>query len=108
MNTNKISIEDVVVIAGVVTVDYLLNGEEKTDTVTLHQLTQFALNTGLNEYVYDHNCGDEHIQLEGSHDIDTFMSENLNEVVKAFLEVKRIEDAFKSISDKLSVLIVSF
>ena len=107
MNTNKITIEDVTEVAGLFTVDFFINdGELESLTITNQQLKHFALATGLNEYVFDYSCGGDHIQLSGSQDIDNFLVENRDEVIKAFLEVNRIEKKFKAISERLSDLIV--
>jgi hypothetical protein len=106
MNTNKITIEDVTLVSGVVTVDFIINdGDLQTLTVTLNQLKQFALNTGLNEFVFDYSENGNHVQVAGSHDIDLFMDENLKEVLKCYLEIDRLEKSFARSSAKMTELI---
>lgn len=81
---NLISIEDVEVLNGTVTVDYLFNDNLLVAKLCYEGLKEYALNHSLNDYVFDTMHG-EHIQDAGSLDIDTFVAENLKEVVLAYL-----------------------
>lgn len=73
-----------------VAVDYTLNDNWLFINLSFSELKQFALNRSLNDYCFDYMHG-EHVQDAGSFDLDTFMAENLEAVIKAYLEAYPLE-----------------
>lgn len=82
---NTISIEDVTPYGDRLVVDYLFNDEPTVIQLSLSGLKLYALNRNMNEYVIDDCVNGEHEQTEGVLDINTFIDENLDYVIKAYL-----------------------
>jgi hypothetical protein len=100
---NIFYIDEVKINGDTVTIDYTLNDNWNVAVLSLQGLKKFALNMGMNDYCFDFMHG-EHVQEAGSFDIDTFLAEKLDDVIKAYLEVDRIEQSFAGISMQIDVL----
>jgi hypothetical protein len=100
---NTFQIEDVTVTGDKVAVDYLLNDEWLSTNLSLSELKQFALNRSMNDYIFDY-CYGEHVQESGSLDIDTFMSENLEAVIKAYLEAYPLDSVTAKLVKLMAIL----
>lgn len=99
------SIESATISGNIVKVDYLLNNDWKETEVNYNLLEEFAINMGMNDYCFD-KMEDEHVQDSGTSDIDNYMAENLDEVVKYFLE--SIHNPFEAIIQSINVLTGEF
>ena len=71
-------------------VDYTLNDEWLSTSVKSSDLRLFVLTNGLNDYCFDSCANGVHLQDAGSYEPDTFIAENLNAVIKAYLQAKKI------------------
>lgn len=85
-------IDNVIITGDKVAVDYTLNDEWLEITLSYTELKQFALNRSLNDFILDYMKG-EHIQENVRFDMDTFLTENLNDVIKTYLEAYPLESA---------------
>lgn len=86
-----------------IAVDYTLNDQWLSINLSLSELKQFTLNRSLNDYCFDY-CYGEHVQYSGSYDIDTFIAENLNSLVKAYLEAYPLEGAIAQLTELSQIL----
>lgn len=78
-------IEDTKIDGYSVFVDLIINGKPSFKCIAIADLSQFVIKTGMNEWVIDSMyCGD-HCQDAGSFDAETFIHENLTEVLTAYL-----------------------
>lgn len=77
-----------------VDVDYTLNDEWARVVIPFTSLKSFVVTKGLNEFCFDSCANGCHVQDAGTYDIDTFMSEELNAVVKAYLETNKVGQAY--------------
>lgn len=82
-----------------VAVDYTLNDNWLFINLSLSELKQFALNRSLNDYCFDYLRDGEHVQDAGSFDLDTFMAENLEAVIKAYLQEYPLESVNVQLED---------
>lgn len=104
---NIISICDAVITGDNVAVDYTLNDNWLFISLSLSELKQFALNRSLNDYIFNHMHG-RHIQHEGSFPIDTFMAENLEAVIKVYLEAYPLESVTAKLVKLFTILNPSY
>lgn len=98
---NIISLEDVEVSGNEVAVSYYFNGKPLETKLEFEDLTLFAENRGMNEFIFDGFDGD-HFQDEATQPIAEYMSENLNEVVLAYL----LEYPLESVSLQLDAMVL--
>lgn len=82
-------VEDCQLSGDSINVNYLLNDNWFNTVISMAVLRHFVLTSGLNEYCYDYNQNG-HVQVSGSFDLDTFMDENLNNAVMAYLRSKKV------------------
>lgn len=102
----KFSIEDITVSGNNVEVPYFINdGELKEAVLSFQTLKEFAISMGMNKWSWDY-MQDEAKEESGEIDIDIYMEENINEVVKHYLECKY--NPFDAIVSSLSDLIADF
>src|SRR4051812_10425261 len=83
-------IEDSILDGDSITVDYTLNDNWLVANINYPTLKTFVLTNGLNDYCYDYaDCGGNHVQDSGTLHTDTFIAENLNACLKAYLEANK-------------------
>lgn len=70
----------------IVLVDLLINSGWSYACISLLDLESFVKATGMNEFVIDSCACGEHVQDAGSFDAETFVIENLNEVLIAYFK----------------------
>jgi len=73
-----------------VQVDYTINHEWAVANLSITDLKNFVRSTGLNEWVFDSCVSGEHQQDSGCFNVDDFLAENLNLVVKNFLQTTKV------------------
>jgi hypothetical protein len=80
-------VHDAIICEVGVDVEYTLNDEWLTASIEIQALKAFVIKTGMNDYCFDSAdyCGC-HVQDSGSFEVDTYISENLNEAVRGYLE----------------------
>jgi|GEM_PF-7050817 len=84
-------IDEVVIKGEVLEVDFLINEEWSHCPILIANLKSFVKETGMNKWSLDtSDFTGSHTQYTGSFDIDTFIEENLNMVVKSYLETYKI------------------
>lgn len=80
-------VDDVVLFGTSIEVEYTLNDEWLTGSIEFESVKAFVIRTGMNDYCFDaadhSGC---HLQNSGSFEVDTFINENLKEVVRVYLD----------------------
>lgn len=71
-------------------IDYTLNDQWRTTVISMAALKRFVQDYGLNDYCFDSCANGMHLQNAGSFEPDTFIAENLNACITAYLQSKRI------------------
>ncbi|SCW88361.1 hypothetical protein [Mucilaginibacter sp. NFR10] len=80
-------VDDVVLLGTSIEVEYTLNDEWLTASIEFQTVRAFVIKTGMNDYCFDTaDCGGCHVQDSGSFEVDTYISENLNDTVLAYLQ----------------------
>ena len=73
-----------------VSVDYTINDEWAEANLSLTELKNFVLSTGLNEFIFDYSVNGEHVQDSGCWNADDYLAENFRFVVKSYLEAAKV------------------
>lgn len=73
-----------------INVDYTLNDQWRATVISMAALKRFVRGNCLNDYCFDSCANGMHVQDAGSFDPNAFITENLNAVIKAYLQSKRI------------------
>ena len=83
-------VDNCIVDNGRVLVDYTINDEWAEANLSLTELKNFVLSTGLNEWIFDYSVNGEHVQDSGCVDAENYLEENLRFVVKSYLEAAKV------------------
>ncbi len=83
-------IDDCQVSGDNIDISYTLNDNWADTILSMNALKSFVTTTGMNDYCFDSSINGCHVQDSGSLDLDTFIAENLFDVVGAYLKAKRI------------------
>jgi hypothetical protein len=84
-------VESALICGELIEVDYTLNDKWLTFSFELQALKNFVYATGLNDYCYDRSdYAGEHVQDSGIIEMDTYIDENVECAVKAYLQAGKV------------------
>jgi len=86
-------IEDAICDGNNVEVDFTINDEWESTAINYNELRTFVEASGLTNYCFDYSVNGTHVQDAGTFNVDTFLAENLNDAVRAYLEAKGFQPA---------------
>lgn len=83
-------VEEIILNDDIIGVAFTLNDEWMDTIIDTVNIKKFVLENGMNDYCFDYSTNGCHVQDCGTLPIDAYCSENLNDVVKAYLKARKV------------------